>query len=317
MKKKDINKAKRIMKEWHDSHLDDYSEFLKLVNDAMEKGDITMFEKNFHILERALPSKVFEYFQKKENNPLLWDSKDLKLGNLIDSSIRIFKDMVAFVPEFISNFKEQSFDTRDPQLLSMYYWAYFEGGSIKIKEIYSKYIATNEPDNIKAIEFEAFIDPLLDNSILNFMDTKKDWQKDNYQDADPIMKDIVASLLSEVKGVNAGRNDDDKDLEQLLTGNVPNLMKEIEYFVNRRKSDTHLAFILYFLKKAECIEDCEYMTFHRALLRKFPNANIKGYDRAQSLYGTLTNRKDNIGPRHKKKLEELKKEMLVRFIEAK
>ena len=50
MKKKDVTAAKRTIKQWHDTHLSEYNEFLKLVDAAIEQGDVTMFEKNFNIL---------------------------------------------------------------------------------------------------------------------------------------------------------------------------------------------------------------------------------------------------------------------------
>lgn len=316
MKKKDINRAKRFFKEWHDTHPDEYAEFLVLVNDAIEKGNVTLFEKNFHILDHALPSKVIEYFEKKENNPFLWDSQEFQIDKMINASVNIMKDMMEFVPDFLSNLKKQSFDTKDPQLLSMYYWAFFEGGSIRIKDIYAKYLAPNDPDFLKSIQFDALITPLIENSVSNFMDTKKAWEQDNEEDADAIMKATVASILPNIKGVNAGRNDNDRELKELLIGDKERLMTEVENFIYKRKTDSELAFILYFLREAECIEDCEYMTFHRAIIRKYPDANIGGHDRAQSLFGLLTNRKANIGPRYQKKLEELKQEMFVRFVEA-
>lgn len=318
MKKKDINSAKRYFKEWHDTHPDEYAKFLEQVNDALEKGDIALFENNFHLLERALPSKVFEYFNTPENNPFnCLGTEGFQFGKLIDSSMRIMKDVTEFVPDFMINFKEQSYDTKNPQLLSMYYWAFFEGGSIKMKELFSKYFGLNDSPDLKGFEFENLMELLIPNSIQNFMDTKKDWKNDNQQDTDPIMKEAVATVLKDVKGVNAGRNDTDKDLEQLLIGNIERLMDEVEYFVSHRGPDSNLAYILYFLRMAECVEECDYTTFHRAVIRRFPDANIKGFDRAQSLYGTLTNRKDKIGPRHQKKLEELKKKMFVKFVEAK
>ena len=65
MKKKDVTAAKRTIKQWHDTHLSEYNEFLKLVDAAIEQGDVTMFKKNFNILEKALPQGVTDYFSVK------------------------------------------------------------------------------------------------------------------------------------------------------------------------------------------------------------------------------------------------------------
>ena len=82
MKKKDVTAAKRTIKQWHDTHLSEYNEFLKLVDTAIEQGDVTMFEKNLNILKKALPKGVMDYFSIKENNPFLWDSKNITLGKV-------------------------------------------------------------------------------------------------------------------------------------------------------------------------------------------------------------------------------------------
>ena len=73
-------------------------------------------------------------------------------------------------------------------------------------------------------------------------------------------------------------------MENLLIGNIPEVLNKIEYFVRNRKNgnDSQLADILIALEKSGHIKkDLEFMTFYRAIIRRFPDAGITGYDSAQ------------------------------------
>lgn len=291
MKKKEVAVVKRIIKQWHDTHIDEYNEFVKIADAALETCDITMFEKNSNILEMALPSGVTEYFSDKENNPLLNESNEITPGKLMDGIVKMQEDLCKYTPEFYKNLKEQRINTQYSQMFSMYYWLYYEDGAKKLKRIYTKYLLPDDCGIFKKLYCKTWVGMVVSASIKAFMNSKKEWVVENQQETDVDTKTVIKETLNEVAGVDRGRNDVDVDLDQMLNGNSEKLMLEIGHFVINRKHDSHLGYILHFLEKAECIEKkkYDYMTFHRAVIRQFPEAGITGYDRAQSLYSKLQN----------------------------
>lgn len=318
MKKKDVTAAKRTIKQWHDTHLSEYNEFLKLVDAAIEQGDVTMFEKNFNILEKALPQGVTDYFSVKENNPFLWDSKEITPGKLWDAGIKMREDMLQYAPGFINNLKEQRIDTNDPQMFSMYYWLYFDEGAKTIKTIYTKYLVPEGCGALKMFLYEIWIGLVVSSSVQYYINTKKDWINENKTEADNDAKAVVRETLSQVEGVSQGKSDVDVDLDQMLIGDTEKLIDAIGYFVKNRKKDSHLGYIFHFLQKAECMEKNKYnyTTFHRAIIRQFPDAGISGVDSAQELYGKIQVLKD-ASTRLLNEYNRMKENMFVRFIEAK
>ena len=307
MKKKDVTAAKRIIKQWHDTHLSEYNEFLKLVDAAIEQGDVTMFEKNFNILEKALPQGVTDYFSVKENNPLLWDSKEITPGKLWDAGIKMREDMLQYTPGFINNLKEQRIE----------YWLYFEEGAKKIKTIYTKYLVPEGFGALKKYLYEIWIGLVVSSSVKYYINTKKDWINENKTETDEDAKAVVRETLSQVQGVSRGKSDVDVDLDQMLIGDTEKLIDAIGYFVKNRKKDSHLGYIFHFLQKAECMEKNKYnyTTFHRAIIRQFPDTGISGVDSAQELYGKILVLKD-ASTRLLNEYDRMKEKMFVKFIEA-
>lgn len=59
-----------------------------------------------------------------------------------------------------------------------------------------------------------------------------------------------------------------------------------------------------------------YTTFHRAIIRQFPDAGISGVDSAQELYGKILVLKD-ASTRLLNEYDRMKEKMFVKFIEAK
>lgn len=318
MKKKDVTAAKRIIKQWHDTHLSEYNEFLKMVDSAIEHGDVTMFENNFNIFEKALPKGVSDYFSIKKNNPFLWDSKEITPGKLWDAGIKMQGDMLQYTSGFINNLKEQRIVTNDPQMFSMYYWLYFEGGAKKIKTIYTKYLFPEECGALKKFLYEIWIGLVVSSSVQFFINTKKDWINENITETNEDAKAVVRETLSQVEGVSQGKSDVDVDLDQMLIGDTENLIEAIGYFVKNRNKGSHLGYVFHFLEEAQCIEKkkYKYTTFHRAIIRQFPDAGILGVDSAQELYGKLPPPKD-ASTRLLNEYDRMKKKMFVKFIEAK
>jgi hypothetical protein len=75
------------------------------------------------------------------------------------------------------------------------------------------------------------------------------------------------------------------------------------------------------LIKAQCIEPnkYDYTTFHRAIVRYFPNASIKGHDGGQTLYGKLIkmDKVSDLSTKAANEFEKMRETMFVKFVEAK
>ena len=153
------------------------------------------------------------------------------------------------------------------------------------------------------------------------MSSKTSWNKTLRSEPDEEMKEEIISALAVSKNNDHGRSEKDEELENMLIGNKERLISTIEYFVLNRKHDSHIGYIFYFLVKAQCVEanKYDYTTFHRAIVRHFPNAVIKGHDSGQALYGKLIkmDKVSDLSTKAANEYEKMSETMFVKFVEAK
>ena len=209
-------------------------------------------------------------------------------------------------------------ETKPVQLWCMYYWLFWEDGANKMETILSRQIDPKQQSWWKRPLAKLAVRTMVKISVRNMMSSKSSWNKTLRSEPDEEMKEEIFSALAVSKSNDHGRSEKDEELENMLVGNREKLIDAIGYFVKNRKKDSHLGYIFHFLQKAECIEKNKYnyTTFHRAIIRQFPDAGISGVDSAQELYGKIISLK-NASTRLLNEYNRMNKMMFVKFIEAK
>ncbi len=326
MKKKDVNKIKQILKEWRENHQEEYAEFLRTVDAAIDNGETTLFLRNVFVLKNTIPKGVLGkagdlldmiFFTSDDREKMKSGMVDANTPagsiSLVDI-IRIGLYSLSNKDKVASSLAE----TKPVQLWCMYYWLFFEDGTTKLATILSRYKEPKMfPCLIRFLTKNA-IRYMVKISVRNMMSSKSSWNKTLRSEPDEEMKEEIVSALAVSKSNDHGRSLKDEDLGNMLIGDIEKLIDAIGYFVRNRKYDSHLGYIFHFLEEATCIEKkkYDYTTFHRAIVREFPDAGISGYDSAQELYKNIQSRED-ASTRLLNEYNRMKEMMFVKFIEAK
>lgn len=292
MKKKDVNKIKMVLKDWREEHQAEYADFERTVDMAMNDGDITLFIRNIFVLNNAKPKGFMArldgladkmVFTKEEREKIKEGKVD---ANTPSGSISIIDviSTVIYALKHKDQLASSLAETKPDQLWCMYYWLYFEDGANKMEAMLSRNdYSCKHSWWLKPI-IRIAIRSIVKNSVKNLMSSKDSWNKTLKNEKDEEIKEEIASIMAITKGTGQGRSVKYEDLENLLIGNIPEVLNKVETFVRNRKNgnDSQLADILIALEKSEHIKkNLEFMTFYRAIIRRFPDAGITGYDRAQ------------------------------------
>lgn len=325
MKKKDVNRIKLILKDWRENHQAEYADFQRTVDAAMNDGDTTLFLRNIFVLKNAKPKGIFGKLDGLIDKIVFTGDDRKKMDSAqVDAdtpSGSISPIDVAYTGVYALKNKEQIAqqiaNDKPIQVWCMYYWLFWEDGASKMETIIanSKYSEKHawwiRPLTKMAIRTMVKI------SVNTLMSSKSSWNKTVKAQPDEEMKDEINSVLAVTKGTSQGREEKNDDLKNLLMGNKKELLKRIEFFVSTRKYDSHLAYILIALEDAgKIVKGCEFMTFYRAIVAKYPNAGIGDYDRAQRIYGTYKNRPTTMKERQKRELRDEVKKMFLSFKET-
>ena len=329
MKKKDVNKIKQILKEWRESHQTEYNEFLRTVDAAIRDGDTTLFLRNIFVLKNTKPKGVLGKADELLDTVVFSSNEREKMksgmveANTPAGSISLIDIITTLIYTLKNKDKVANSltETKPIQLWCMYYWLFWEDGANKMETILSRQIDPEQQSWWKRPLAKLAVRTMVKISVRNMMSSKTSWNKTLRSEPDEEMKEEIISALAVSKGNDHGRSEKDEELENMLVGNRENLVSEIEHFVLNRKHDSHRGYIFYFLIKAQCIEPnkYDYTTFHRAIVRHFPNAAIKGHDGGQTLYGKLIkmDKVSDLSTKAANEFEKMRETMFVKFVEAK
>ena len=326
MKKKDVNKIKQILKEWRESHQTEYNEFLRTVDAAIRDGDTTLFLRNIFVLKNTKPKGVLGKADELLDTVVFScnEREKMKSGMVEANTPAGSISLIDIITTLIYTLKNKDkvanslAETKPVQLWCMYYWLFWEDGANKMETILSRQIDPEQQSWWKRPLAKLAVRTMVKISVRNMMSSKSSWNKTLRSEPDEEMKEEIFSALAVSKSNDHGRSEKDEELENMLVGNREKLIDAIGYFVKNRKKDSHLGYIFHFLQKAECIEKNKYnyTTFHRAIIRQFPDAGISGVDSAQELYGKIISLK-NASTRLLNEYNRMNKMMFVKFIEAK
>ena len=326
MKKKDVNKIKQILKEWRENHQEEYDEFLRTVDAAMDNGDPTLFLRNVLVLKNTKPKSVLGKADDLLDTVVFTSEEREKLkSGMVDANTPAGSiGLIDIIRTGISTLKNKDkvasslAEPKPIQLWCMYYWLFFEDGANKLETMLSRDEGSKKHSWWMRPMTKLAVRTMVKISVRNMMSSKASWNMTLRSEPDEEMKEEIISALAVSKSNDHGRSEKDENLENMLIGDTEKLIDAIGYFVRNRKYDSHLGYIFHFLEEATCIEKkkYDYTAFHRAIVREFPDAGISGYDSAQELYKNIQSRED-ASTRLFNEYNRMKKKMWVRFIEVK
>ena len=174
----------------------------------------------------------------------------------------IFIYILMYTPEFLKNCYTKS--TRHSNFCNCLLCFFIFGhGMPKMAQQLTSLINN---DNGLGVEFHDMKDGLIKAIVgvsVNLRYEKKEyWKKmanQDYEDAD-----VVNNALSHIKS-RAGRNTENRILEELLIGNKVKLLRMIDRFIADKKNTTIDLACLYFILTKTSHINCRYETFHKAI----------------------------------------------------
>lgn len=198
-----------------------------------------------------------------------------------------------FIPGFLANLYDKVVENGDTLAYCMYYFVVFDHGLLRMMKTLNSILMKEEMDESGLVLIRNCVHMLVHQSMELGAETKASWES-AVEDCNPeIWKDVLF-LLHKTKG-KRGKKKTIRTLDEILTGNVPVLKKQIHHFLAENTDDICLAYLLRSLVRTGKVSDSlSYMTFHRAI-ELFCGRKI-GYDIPQRRYGELKSSSFSLDP---------------------
>lgn len=326
MRDKLITEVKKVLAAWYADNQDVYSEFREMVDKAISEGDMRIHEEVIGMLRSFVPdnieeetesaieeldsemeeefdsfmeelnSDVEEYDEEEDEESLLEDANYAKTMEVLDSAMnKVVKETSSEYDKMVVGMKPEieaveyviakKIRTKDKMVFCYYYWMIFDNGQTDMATIYANHLRNNHVGLffrwIFRLAFKVFV-------VYSFkmgarrMDWKSFVRKLKDEKA---REDINKGLQIVTPGQSQGKRVDCSRLDELISN--PNVIELIGLFLEKRKSDVEIAYLLVNLQLNGLVSDVAYTTFHRALQNAFPDAGIKGHCKAQAKYKEL------------------------------
>lgn len=285
-------KFKEMVKQWLDSHREEYCVFV----DEVSKRDRTGFQRIFQYAQFAVPGFAGAVMTKlSEKEP-----KDL-------GSIEKFLNDADIASTLVSELQSQEPDSIVPAMLA---WMYF-GNSWEMMVSYNEELIQDKDssfvDRIKA-RFVIFV--TIKMSIANGHRTKEDWQEfrkiqKSMGSVVPVTDSAIAEIDEEesvatADGIKSETTDEKKEqrkrgrkkvresLDNLIPDNTDRIKGKISEFLKLRSSGNDLAMLYIYLHEDSHIRSCDISTFHDALSEYYPEHKLVGLRGVQKAHQQLT-----------------------------
>ena len=304
MGQQEYDNFKRLIKEWLDSHPDEYADFVGEMNDKKFKG----FFKVFNVATRLVPKyrQVADKRISDERNPDFEKLENILLeSNLAEKIVSEFHNpnKRSIVPAMLAwLYYGRSYEcmveqgeelTKRKDIGKLYKWLV----SCMIKFIIRKSISTgmrtkedwlNFRKQQKAIEENTLIEWSIEDEEENHIEKNDDTQT---EEATP-----------EKTPKTAGRKADTRTLPELLIENQDVFIEKIGARLKTKSTDTDIARLYIALVEYRFMRQCPMKTFRNALQNQFEELKIvqergiqKAYSHLISPYGTSKKLMKDIG----------------------
>ena len=308
MGQQEYDNFKRLIKEWLDSHPDEYADFVEEMNDKEFKG----FVKVFKVATTLVP-RYKEATRRRIGDDKISDFEEQE-NVLLDSDL---------AQKIVNEFHHSKRRSIIPAMLAwLYYGRSYECMVEQGEEL------TQRKDIPKLYKWliSGMVKFIIRKSITNGMRSKEDWQVFRKQqkaieenslvewaiEEDEYMDEEETDMLQEEQPKTAGRKADTRTLPELLIERHNILIERIGTRLKTHATETDIARLFIALVEYRFMRKCPIKTFRNALHEQFNEQEIvheRGIQKAyKNLISPLGNSKKlvkDIGEDHEA-IEELK-----------
>lgn len=283
---------KLLIKEWLDTHREEYCAFAEELN----KRDRTGFQQIFLYAQSIAPAYADAVKSRMADNRDEGFDELEKLLEDADIGMTILRDFQSENPNSIA-----------PAMLA---WLYF-GNSWELMVSYNEEIIQNKDSGFfNRLMARAMIYFIIRRSIRNEHRTKEDWEQfrkiqKSMGSVVPVTDSAIVEIDEEepvatADGIKPETTDEKKEpkkrgrkkvretLDNLIPDNTDRIKGKISEFLKLRSSGNDLAMLYIYLHEDSHIRSCDISTFHDALSEHYPDHKLVGLRGVQKAHQQLT-----------------------------
>ncbi len=286
-------KFKELVKEWLDTHREEYCAFANEVS----KRDRSGFQQIFQYAQFAAPTFADAVMARMSDN---------REEDLVGSLEKLLEDS-DLAAKLVDEFQSQKPDSIIPALLA---WLYF-GNSWELMVAYNEELIQDKNSSFfYRCMARMIIRFAIKRSIKIEHRTKEDWE--NFRKAQksmdsfvPVTEDAIGEIEEDSKTApeviadeetaiqptepkKRGRKKVRVSLDSLLPNDTERMKDRISEFLKLRSSGNDLAMLYIFLHEESHICGCDITTFHNALTEHYPEQKLVGLRGVQKAHQFLT-----------------------------
>ena len=275
--KESFEDFKRLVKEWLDTHPQEYGSFVE----EMNRKDSAGFQKVFMLVVKIVP-KYKNEVKKRMYNDTLKDFSSLE-GMLTNSDL---------AKRLIDEFHNTSRQSIVPAMLA---WLYF-GRSYECMVEQGETLVQNSKTNRLHKWLLSLMVKYIIHSISSGERTKEDWEEFRQYKKSQSTEMLVESALEELSNFNKptiiskkrGRPKDERTLEELLKPiEKEELLSKIRNRILTKPKEKDIVCLKIALEEENLLEECDIAPFYRALSDCF-NVRLIGLRGVQNAYKELS-----------------------------
>ena len=264
MAKQDFEQFKQDVKEWLNSHPEEYDRFVAEVNNKSATG----LQKVFKLGWKLTPQMMRKY--QNECHGDLADEHRLQSYSADADAARLL----------VGEFHNLQNDSIAPAMLA---WLYY-GKCYETMVTQLEAETHNPANNFFEKKIAALmIKVVISSSIRNNMRTKEDWQNFRQEkkaiEDDCVVETTIDRLSFDDKPIEekspTGEQQPSRTLKDYLHGNQEQILEKIKLRVSTQHTGTDLARLYFALQEEELLTGCDVTTFHKLLANELPNCDLK------------------------------------------
>ena len=276
--KESFEDFKRLVKEWLDTHPQEYGSFVE----EMNRKDSAGFQKVFMLVVKIVP-KYKNEVKKRMYNDTLKDFSSLE-GMLTNSDL---------AKRLIDEFHNTSRQSIVPAMLA---WLYFGRSYECMVEQGETLVQNSKTNRLHKWLLSLMIKYIIHRSISSGERTKEDWEEFRQYKKSQSTEMLVESALEELSNFNKptiiskkrGRPKDERTLEELLKPiEKEELLSKIRNRILTKPKEKDIVCLKIALEEENLLEECDIAPFYRALSDCF-NVRLIGLRGVQNAYKELS-----------------------------
>ena len=262
MAQQEFERFKQEIKEWLDSHPEEYDRFVVEVNDKSAVGLYKVFNVGMRLAPKLMRRYRTEYHgdlaDERKIQDYVADADTAKL--LVDEFHGIDKGSIV------------------PAMLAwLYYGKCYE---TMVNQLEAE--AKNPKNNFIEQKIAAImVRIVIKSSIRNKMRTKEDWANFKREKKAIEEGNVMESCIEELEAVDepivevSTNAEQPLQLRDYLLGDQETLLERIKLRVSTQHAGTDLARLYFALQEEQLLSRCDVTTFHRLLANEMPNCDLK------------------------------------------